>query len=242
MHNYTACGTGAPCAGSITCLPELLVIANPFCCKEFVLQPRNWRTTKGGLHATGRIETAPHGMVFGIPLRTSVYATLPGKVIRVAADNTGYGNHIRIQHMNNLLSLYSHLDEQNWHNVQEGQEVVAGWDIGFSGNTERSTGPHLHFEIREGTQAFDPEPFLTLMVGPGPIPQPEAPIFKVRVTAQSSLNVRSGSGIVYPRIDSFVTNDVTDVLEIGGIKIWLRTAKGYIAFRYNGTNLVEVVK
>ncbi len=183
-----------------------------------------------------------NGIDFGIPLRTSVYATLPGTVIRVAGDNSGYGNHIRIQHADNLMSLYGHLDEHDWHNVQEGQEVVAGWEIGFSGNTGHSTGPHLHYEVREGSQAFDPEPYLTLTVGPGPIPGPETPIFKVRVTAQPSLNVRSGPGIVYPRIDSLNTGDEVGVLELGGNEIWIRTAKGFIAFRYNGTNLVEVVE
>jgi len=97
-----------------------------------------------------------NGIDYGIPLRTSVYATLPGKVIRVAGDSSGYGNHIRIQHADNLLSLYGHLDEHDWHNVQEGQDVAAGWEIGFSGNTGRSTGPHLHFEVREGSRAFNP--------------------------------------------------------------------------------------
>jgi hypothetical protein len=187
-----------------------------------------------------------NGIDFGIPLRTSVYATLPGTVVRVGADGSGYGNHIRIQHANNLLSLYGHLDERNWHNVQEGQEIVAGWEIGFSGNTGRSTGPHLHFEVREGTQAFDPQPYLTLKLGPGPDPIDPDPILgailKVRVTAEPSLNVRSGPSVVYPAIGSLANGEEVEVLELGGTEIWLRTAKGYIAFRYNGTNLVEVVK
>jgi hypothetical protein len=183
-----------------------------------------------------------NGIDFGIPLRTSIYATLPGKVIRVAADPNGYGNHIRIQHDNNLLSLYGHLDERNWHNVQEGQDVVAGWEIGFSGNTGRSTGPHLHYEVREGTQAFDPESYLTLNIGPGPIPEPARPIFRVRVTADPSLNIRSGPSVVYPAIGQLATGDEIEALELGGTEVWLRTSKGYIAFRYNGYNLVEVVE
>jgi len=183
-----------------------------------------------------------NGIDYGIPLRTSIYATLPGTVVRVAGDNSGYGNHIRIQHANNLLSLYGHLDEHNWHNVQEGDEVAAGWEIGFSGNTGHSTGPHLHFEVREGTTAFDPQPYITLNLGPGPIPEPASSIFKVRVTADPSLNVRSGPGVVYPRIASLANGEEIDVLELGGNEIWVRTAKGFFAFRYNGNNLVEIVK
>jgi len=184
-----------------------------------------------------------NGIDYGIPLRTSVYATLPGRVIRVGADGSGYGNHIRIQHADNLISLYGHLDEHNWHNVQEGQEVVAGWEIGFSGNTGRSTGPHLHYEVREGSQAFNPQPYIVLSLGPGPIPDPVGKaIFKVRVTADPSLNLRSGPSTVYPRIGSLANGEQIDILELGGAEIWVRTAKGYIAFRYNGTDLVEVVK
>jgi len=183
-----------------------------------------------------------NGIDYGIPLRTSVYATLPGNVVVVGSDPHGYGNHIRIQHANNLLSLYGHLDEHNWATVDVGDEVVAGQEIGYSGNTGRSTGPHLHFEVREGTTAFDPESYLTLSLGPGPIPDPVGKaIFKVRVTADPSLNIRSGPNIVYPRIGTLANGEEVDVLEIGGTEIWVRTAKGFIAFRYNGTDLVEVV-
>lgn len=183
-----------------------------------------------------------NGMDFGVPLRTPIYATLPGTVVRVAADNTGYGNHIRIQHADNLLSLYGHLDEHNWSTVEVGDEVVAGQEIGYSGNTGRSSGPHLHYEVREGTQAFNPKPFLVLTLGPGPIPDPlSKAIFKVRVTADPSLNVRSGPGIVYPRIGSFANGEEVDVLGLGGNEIWVRTSKGFVAFRFNGTDLVEVV-
>ena len=191
-----------------------------------------------------------NGIDYGIPLRTSVYATLPGTVVRVTGDNSGYGNHIRIQHADNLLSIYGHLDEHNWHNVEVGQEVVAGWEIGFSGNTGHSTGPHLHFEVREGIQAFDPQPYIVTSLAEVAggheaehveVGQPvEGALFRVRVTADPSLNIRSGPSIVYPTIGSLANGTEIDVLELGGTEIWVRTAKGYIAFRYNGTNLVEI--
>ncbi len=189
-----------------------------------------------------------NGIDWGIPLRTSVYATLPGKVVRVAKDPNGYGNHIRISHDNNLLSLYGHLDERNYHAVNEGDTVTAGQLIGFSGNTGRSTGPHLHFEVREGTTAFDPEPYLTTSLGDTGdgggvvISTEENVLFKVRVTADPSLNIRTGPGIVYPSVGQFMKGEETDVFELAGTEIWVRTPKGFVAFRYNGKNLVEIKK
>jgi len=182
-----------------------------------------------------------NGMDFGIPLRTPIYATLPGTVVRVGTDASGYGNHVRIQHANNLLSLYGHLDEQNYATVAVGTAVTVGQHIGYSGNTGHSTGPHLHYEVREGSTAFNPEPYLVLKID-GPDPVPAKPIFKVRVTAQPSLNLRSGPSTVYPRIGSLNNGETIDVLDLGGQEVWVRTAKGFIAFRFNGTNLVEVVE
>lgn len=85
----------------------------------------------------------------GIDLRadigTPVYAVADGTV-KVAKDNpTGYGLYIVINH-GTYGSLYAHLSQ---YHVFVGQEVNAGTIIGYTGNTGESTGPHLHFEIRE---------------------------------------------------------------------------------------------
>lgn len=193
-----------------------------------------------------------NGIDWGIPLRTPVYATLPGTVARVGSDSSGYGNHIRISHDHNLLSLYGHLDESKYALVKVGDVVQAGQQIGFSGNTGRSTGPHLHFEVREGSTAFDPKPYLTSSL-PKPVDSDsgdvsdvnkpvavDAPVFKVRITADPTINVRTGPGVAYPSIGSFKLGDIVDVLELAGNEIWVRTPKGFIAFRYNGLSLAEV--
>ena len=67
------------------------------------------------------------------------------------AYNGGYGNYIVIKHSNGTQTLYAHLSKVS---VSVGDEVNTGEVIGKSGNTGRSTGPHLHFEVRGATNPF----------------------------------------------------------------------------------------
>lgn len=73
-----------------------------------------------------------------------IYACEDGKVI-VARPNGGYGNNIMIQH-DKLISVYGHLSKIL---VKEGQQVKEGDLIGMEGSTGKSTGSHLHFELRK---------------------------------------------------------------------------------------------
>ena len=68
--------------------------------------------------------------------------------------NNGYGKYILINHGNGLKSLYSHLSEIS---VSEGAAVVLGQAIGTVGNSGKSTGPHLHFEMIKHGERVDPE-------------------------------------------------------------------------------------
>lgn len=68
-------------------------------------------------------------------------------------DNSGYGNRIMIDHGNGMVTLYAHLSLIQ---VQAGQRVNRGDVIGQMGNTGRSTGTHLHFEIRQGGALLNP--------------------------------------------------------------------------------------
>ena len=184
-----------------------------------------------------------NGIDWGIPLRTSIFATLPGTVMRVASDPNGYGNHIRISHGDSLLSLYGHLDERNYTSLNVDDEVRAGQHIAFSGNTGRSTGPHLHFEVRRSNVAFDPEPYLTATVPDTDVEvEPPKAVFKARVLEGiNTLNVRSGPGTLYPIIGQLSGGDEVDVISIDGAEIWLHTPKGYIALRYNNDDLAELL-
>ena len=84
------------------------------------------------------------GMDFSAPIGTPVYATGDGKV--VAADwNSGYGKMIEIDHGYRYRTRYAHLSDML---VRPGQTVRRGDLIGRVGNTGKSTGPHLHYEVR----------------------------------------------------------------------------------------------
>jgi murein DD-endopeptidase MepM/ murein hydrolase activator NlpD len=84
--------------------------------------------------------------------------TASGKVV-FAGWYGGYGNCVRIQHINNFETLYGHL---SYICVKVGQEVTLGQKIGEVGSTGRSTGAHLHYEVRKNGKAIDPINFLTL--------------------------------------------------------------------------------
>jgi murein DD-endopeptidase MepM/ murein hydrolase activator NlpD len=87
-----------------------------------------------------------------------VYATGDGIINRCDWYN-GYGNAILIDHKSGYQSLFGHLSKVN---VIQGQNVKAGDLIGYVGSTGRSTGSHLHYEIRKDGEDINPEPFLKL--------------------------------------------------------------------------------
>lgn len=97
-----------------------------------------------------------NGVDYGAPLGTAVYAAADGvvKVANYRAGNPwfgGYGNYIMIEHPNGTQTLYAHMSGVN---VSVGDVVSRGQTIGKVGNTGRSTGPHLHFEVRGAKNPF----------------------------------------------------------------------------------------
>ena len=100
----------------------------------------------------------------GIDFRESpgapVFATAPGKVVS-AGSNGGYGMMVEIDHGNGITTRYAHLSAII---VQEGESVPAKKAIGRVGSTGRSTGPHLHYEVRIDDDAVDPTRFLRVGV------------------------------------------------------------------------------
>ncbi|WP_157737761.1 M23 family metallopeptidase [Aneurinibacillus soli] len=96
------------------------------------------------------------GIDIASPIGTPVKAADNGRVI-FAGVKTGYGNCMIIDHGNGYETVYGHLDALV---ASEGDIVEKKELIAYSGNTGRSTGPHLHFEIREHGEPIDPIPFL----------------------------------------------------------------------------------
>lgn len=86
-----------------------------------------------------------------------VVAADSGRVIAVLSTRYGYGNHVIIDHGNGFQTLYAHLSSFR---VEQGQNVAKGSVIGIMGSTGRSTGTHLHFEIRLNGLALTPLQFL----------------------------------------------------------------------------------
>jgi murein DD-endopeptidase MepM/ murein hydrolase activator NlpD len=87
---------------------------------------------------------------------TPVKVAATGKVI-IAGRQRGYGNVVYVDHGNGLSTRYGHLSEID---VSVGQSVMRGQIIGLVGSTGRSTGPHLHYEVRINNQPVDPRPYL----------------------------------------------------------------------------------
>ena len=94
---------------------------------------------------------------YGIDLKAqvgdTVYAAFDGKIRLARFDKKGYGNYIVVRHAAGVETLYGHLSKLL---VNRNEYVKAGEPIGLSGNTGRSTGPHLHFEIRFMGIAINP--------------------------------------------------------------------------------------
>tara|TARA_S200000501_G_scaffold119977_1_gene112785 strand:- start:11920 stop:12741 length:822 start_codon:yes stop_codon:yes gene_type:complete len=94
-----------------------------------------------------------NGIDFTAKKGTPVYATGDGIIKRADNRSSGYGRHIRIDHGHGYVSLYAHLDG---YNVRRGQRVKRGEIIGFVGNTGRSAGAHLHYEIFKDKKHINP--------------------------------------------------------------------------------------
>ena len=96
------------------------------------------------------------GLDFRGPIGAPIFAAAKGTV-SFAGVRQGYGNCIEITHGNGVLTRYAHMSAFRAH---VGQAVAAGDTIGAIGSSGRSTGPHLHFEVRINDQPVNPRPFL----------------------------------------------------------------------------------
>ena len=96
------------------------------------------------------------GLDFRGPVGAPIYAAAKG-VVSFAGVRQGYGNCVEIDHGNGLTTRYAHMSRLG---ATVGQQIAAGNVIGAIGSTGRSTGPHLHFEVRIHDRPVNPRPFL----------------------------------------------------------------------------------
>lgn len=97
------------------------------------------------------------GVDVAIPANTPIFATAEGVVIQTHTGETynngaGYGNFVKLSHKEETISVYAHLNSLS---VKNGQHVKQGELVGYSGSTGKSTGNHLHFEIRKNGVLLD---------------------------------------------------------------------------------------
>jgi len=98
------------------------------------------------------------GIDFAGAIGTPLYAPAPGRVI-FAGEKNGYGRTVEIDHGLGFTTLYAHLSRIT---VRRGDNVRANEVVGLGGSTGRSTGPHLHYEIRYNDAPFNPYSFIQL--------------------------------------------------------------------------------
>ena len=96
------------------------------------------------------------GIDFAGQIGTELMAVAPGRVIS-AGERSGYGTTVEIDHGLGFTTLYAHLSKIT---VSRGDWVRAGTIVGLGGSSGRSTGPHLHYEIRYKGNPFNPEKFV----------------------------------------------------------------------------------
>ncbi len=113
----------------------------------------SFRFTSGFGQRWGRLHA---GTDFAAPIGTPIHATADGVVIE-AGWGSGYGRLIKIQHEFGIETRYAHLNKIH---VKVGQRVSRGERIGDMGNSGRSTGPHLHYEVRVGGTPVNPMTYI----------------------------------------------------------------------------------
>lgn len=133
-----------PSSGSRANIPSVSI--NTEIASGWLIRPVSGGVRTQGIHGY-------NGIDIGIPVGSTVFASASGQVVisKGSGWNGGYGGYIVIAHDNGAQTLYSHLSGSI---VEQGQRVVQGQVIGYTGNSGRSTGPHLHFEVRGARNPF----------------------------------------------------------------------------------------
>ena len=115
------------------------------------------------IHPILKIRMKHTGMDFTAPTGTDIYSTGDGIVEKVEYSRNGYGKHIIVSHGYGYKTLYAHMSDFS---VKRGQRVKRGDILGKVGNTGRSSGPHLHYEVIKDGRKINPVHFYSNDLSP----------------------------------------------------------------------------
>jgi murein DD-endopeptidase MepM/ murein hydrolase activator NlpD len=125
--------------------------------EEGLSPPFHWPLDRRGIITRGQVNPGPRdethsGLDVAVPIGTPIRAS-GGGIVTELGEDAEYGLFVILDHPGDYQSLYGHASRLL---IGEGDTVAAGQVIALAGSTGRSTGPHLHFEIRRGARAVDP--------------------------------------------------------------------------------------
>jgi len=188
-----------------------------------------------------------NGIDYGIPNGTPVGAAAAGTVAAVSFENGGYGNYVKLSHMDGSRSYFTYYAHLASAAVSPGQKVKAGTTVGFSNNTGASTGPHLHFGLRIDGQNpaykgyVDPMPFFTTG-GDGEDTDTtdqftdaiKLPNLSLEVLPDF-LNVRNGPGVEYAIVSQLQKGAKITGKRLQSKSVWVEFEPGkWCAIAFNG--------
>jgi hypothetical protein len=189
-----------------------------------------------------------NGVDFGIPNGTPVVAAAKGTVDKVSFEDGGYGNYVKLKHMDGSTVFYTYYAHLMQASATAGQSVEAGAVIGFSNSTGASTGPHLHFGLRKADTSdaykgyIDPLPYLTGQAAsgvdmPGAVALPDMK-FEVLIT---ELNVRSGPGINFSIVSKLQKGKTVTTKRMYSEGAWIEIEPGkWCAVTFGGVQNMKV--
>jgi len=178
------------------------------------------------------------GVDFGLPEGSPIMASAEGQVIYAGLDpetarnpTSGYGIYVKIDHAPGVCTIYGHMATLV---VTQGEMVRTGQVIGASGNTGRSTGPHLHWEYRTTpTQAVDPMPYMVEKI--------PSVMLRATITDEGDgLRVRTGPSSERGVVRMLKPGDTLDIINVAGSNVWLQCEDGFIMFRPEWVVLAKV--
>ncbi len=191
-----------------------------------------------------------NGIDYGIPNGTPVNSAVAGTVSLVGFENGGYGNYVKLSHVDGSKTYYTYYAHLASAAVAAGQKVKAGAVVGYSNNTGASTGPHLHFGLKiDGENPpykgyVDPMPYFSTANSGSPSNEavsadlPDAVKIPSTLTFEVTsdlLNVRNGPGVEYAIVGQLQKGKTFSGRRLQSKSVWVEFEKGkWVALAFNG--------